>query len=189
MINLYNDGDITHYSMPLENVFLPKVWKELLTSSDFRKRKEESRVYNEKNKYRKRGIAMIPTKFGIAFSARFLNQAGALVHVYTDGSVKISHGGTEMGQGLHTKSNFNTGKSLVVQIASHELGIPISMIHLSETRTDTVANTSPTAASASSDLNGMALVDACKKIMARLEPLKAENPNIAWKDVIMNITF
>jgi xanthine dehydrogenase/oxidase len=74
----------------------------------------------------------------------------------------------------------------VVQIVSHELGIPISLIHLSETRTDTVANSSPTAASASSDLNGMALVDACRKIMERLEPLKQQNPDISWKDVRLN---
>ena len=92
---------------------------------------------------------MVPTKFGIAFTLPFLNQAGALINVYTDGSVLLSHGGTEMGQGLYTK---------MIQVASKALGIPTSKIHISETATDKVPNTSPTAASAGSDLNGMAVM-------------------------------
>lgn len=91
----------------------------------------------------------MPTKFGIAFTIPFLNQAGALIHVYTDGSVLLSHGGTEMGQGLHTK---------MIQVASRVLEIPASKIYINETATDKVPNTSPTAASAASDLNGMAVL-------------------------------
>lgn len=101
------------------------------------------------NRYKKRGISVVPTMFGIAFSIPYLNQAGSLVHIYTDGSVLISHGGTEMGQGIHTK---------MLQVASKALGIDISKIHIIETGTDKVPNTSPTAASTGSDLNGMAVL-------------------------------
>lgn len=94
-------------------------------------------------------MSVVPTKFGIAFTALFLNQAGALIHVYTDGSVLLSHGGTEMGQGLHTK---------MIQVASQVLEIAHTKIHISETSTDKVPNTSPTAASSGSDLNGMAVM-------------------------------
>lgn len=101
------------------------------------------------NRYKKRGISVIPTKFGIAFTLPFLNQGGALILVYTDGSVLLSHGGTEMGQGLHTK---------MIQVASRALEISMEKIHISETATDKVPNTSPTAASSGSDINGMAVL-------------------------------
>ena len=100
------------------------------------------------NRHKKRGLAIIPTKFGVAFGLTSKNKGGALLHVYTDGSVLLSHGGMEMGQGLHTK---------MVQVCSRCLGIPVEAIHISETSTNTVANASPTAASASSDLYGMAV--------------------------------
>lgn len=106
-------------------------------------------VFFREHRYKKKGIAVIPTKFGIAFTALFLNQGGALVHVYTDGSVLISHGGAEMGQGLHTK---------MIQVASRILKTSPDRIHISETATDKVPNTSATAASAGSDLNGMAVM-------------------------------
>lgn len=103
------------------------------------------------NQWKKRGISAVPTMYGIAFSggSAFLNQAGALVLVYSDGSVLLAHGGVEMGQGLHTK---------MIQVASRSLGIPAELIHIRETSTDKVANASPTAASFSSDLNGMAIL-------------------------------
>lgn len=116
---------------------------------------------------------MMPTKFGLSFTARFLNQAGALVNIYKDGSVLITHGGTEMGQGLHTK---------MVQVTAQALGIPISKVHLSETQTATVPNTSATAASVSSDLNGMALLDACEKLNTRLEAYR--QPGLTWEEII-----
>lgn len=106
-------------------------------------------INHRENRWKKRGISIVPTKFGIAFTALFLNQAGALIHVYTDGSVLLSHGGTEMGQGLHTK---------MIQVASTVLEIPHTKIHISETATDKVPNTSATAASSGSDLNGMAVM-------------------------------
>ena len=124
--------------------------------------------------FKKRLCIFIFPRFGISFTARFLNQAGALVHVYTDGSVLLSHGGTEMGQGLHTK---------MVQVCAEALGIPMDLVHISETATDKVANASPTAASASSDLNGMAILDACRQINERLKPFKDANPTLSFREV------
>lgn len=115
------------------------------------------------NRYKKRGISVIPTKFGIAFTLPFLNQGGALILVYTDGSVLLSHGGTEMGQGLHTK---------MIQVASRALEIPMERIHISETSTDKVPNTSPTAASSGSDINGMAVL---------VRTLKLETPKVGLR--------
>lgn len=118
---------------------------------------------------------MLLCRFGIAFTARFLNQAGALVHIYTDGSVLLTHGGTEMGQGLHTK---------MVQVCAHTLDIPLEKVHLSETSTATVPNTSPTAASASSDLNGMAVLNACETLKKRLEPYRTKMKGSSWEEII-----
>lgn len=123
---------------------------------------------------------MVPTKFGIAFTALFLNQAGALIHVYSDGSVLLSHGGTEMGQGLHTK---------MIQCASRALGCPIEHIHIAETSTDKVPNTSATAASSGSDLNGMAVIDACEKIVERLAPLREKYPDYSWNQLANKAYF
>ena len=123
---------------------------------------------------------MIPVKFGIAFTAVHLNQSGALVTVYTDGSVLLTHGGTEMGQGLHTK---------MVQVAAQTLGISATKIHVMETSTDKVPNTPPTAASAGSDLNGMAVYEACREIKARLEKYKTANPSGAWEDWVKAAFF
>lgn len=114
---------------------------------------------------------MVPTKFGIAFTAIFLNQAGALLHVYSDGSILLSHGGTEMGQGLHTK---------MIQVASRALDVPPEKIHITETSTDKVPNTSATAASAGSDLNGMAVLNACNILMERIRPYKEKYPHEGW---------
>jgi xanthine dehydrogenase/oxidase len=167
--------------MPVENVFLKRAWKELLVSSQFEQKKKQVEEFNKLHKYRKRGVTMMPTKFGLAFTARHLNQAAALVHVYADGSVKIAHGGTEMGQGLHTK---------MLQVAADAFGIPMNMIHLSETRTDTVINTSATAASVSSDLNGKAIWDACQQINARLDVIKKRLGDSAqWTEVIKTAYF
>lgn len=128
--------------------------------------------FNKQNRWRKRGISIVPTKFGIAFTALHLNQAGALIHVYQDGSVLLSHGGTEMGQGLNIKC---------IQVAARVLGIPAEYIHISETGTDKVPNTSATAASVGSDINGMAVLNACKVINERLQPIKEKYPNEDWK--------
>lgn len=107
---------------------------------------------------------MVPTKFGISFTTKFLNQAGALVQVYTDGTVLVTHGGVEMGQGLHTK---------MAQIAASEFNIALKDVFVSETATDKVPNSSPTAASASADMYGGAVLDACQQIKARMAPIAA----------------
>ncbi|KAJ8911677.1 hypothetical protein NQ315_005756 [Exocentrus adspersus] len=134
----------------------------------------------EENRYKKRGLSIIPTKYGIAFTQSFMNQAGALVLVYTDGSVLLSHGGIEMGQGLYTK---------MIQVASRELDIPVEKIHISETATDKVPNTSPTAASSGSDLNGMAVMEACKIIKERLRPYREANPKGTWEQWVKTAYF
>ncbi|CAF5066314.1 unnamed protein product, partial [Rotaria sp. Silwood1] len=129
----------------------------------------------------KRGITILPTKFGIGFAAKCFNQAGALVHIYKDGSVLLSHGGTEMGQGLHTK---------MISIAAEVLGCDVNRICISETATDKVPNTSPTAGSVSSDLNGMAIQIACVQIRERLDKILAENDgNLSWEDLIKKAYF
>lgn len=155
------EGDVTHFRQLLEKCPLQRMWHELYASSDFERRSKEIQEFNRSNRWRKRGIAQLPTKFGISFTAKFFNQAGALVNVYTDGTVLITHGGTEMGQGLHTK---------ILQIAAKALNVPMSAVTFRETGTDTVPNASPTAASASSDIYGMAILNACEQIMGRLKP-------------------
>ncbi|XP_071457326.1 xanthine dehydrogenase/oxidase [Marmota flaviventris] len=171
--NLYKEGDLTHFNQKLEGFTLPRCWDECLASSQYHARKREVDKFNSENCWKKRGLCIIPTKFGISFTVPFLNQAGALIHVYTDGSVLLTHGGTEMGQGLHTK---------MVQVASRALKIPTSKIYISETSTNTVPNTSPTAASVSTDINGQAVYAACQTILERLEPFKKKNPKGSWKD-------
>ncbi|KAI8867184.1 xanthine dehydrogenase, partial [Ramicandelaber brevisporus] len=161
--NMYKPGQFTHFNQELTDWHVPLMWQQLKESSEFAARRAAVDAFNAANQYRKRGLAMIPTKFGISFTAQHLNQAGALVHIYTDGSVLLTHGGTEMGQGLHTKMS---------QIAAETLDIPLEKVYISETSTNTVANTSPTAASASSDLNGYAVVDACTQLADRLRPFR-----------------
>uniref|UniRef100_A0A663MG09 Xanthine dehydrogenase n=1 Tax=Athene cunicularia TaxID=194338 RepID=A0A663MG09_ATHCN len=174
-LNLYHEGDLTHFNQKLEGFTLRRCWDECLSSSSYHARKKLIEEFNKQNRWKKRGMCIIPTKFGISFTVPFLNQAGALVHVYTDGSVLLTHGGTEMGQGLHTK---------MIQVASRSLGIPTSNIYISETSTNTVPNTSPTAASVSADINGMAIHNACQTILKRLEPIKQSNPKGSWEDWI-----
>uniref|UniRef100_A0A8C0ZGN0 Xanthine dehydrogenase n=1 Tax=Cyanistes caeruleus TaxID=156563 RepID=A0A8C0ZGN0_CYACU len=174
-LNLYHEGDTTHFNQKLEGFTLRRCWDECLSSSSYHARKKLIEEFNKQNRWKKRGMSIIPTKFGISFTVPFLNQAGALVHVYTDGSVLLTHGGTEMGQGLHTK---------MIQVASRALGVPTSKIYISETSTNTVPNTSPTAASVSADINGMAVYNACQTILKRLEPIKQSNPKGSWEDWI-----
>ncbi|XP_068632356.1 xanthine dehydrogenase isoform X2 [Battus philenor] len=172
-LNLYQENFSTHYGQILTHCTLQRCWEECVEKSNLAERKLSVQNFNKQHRWRKRGISIIPTKFGIAFTEKLLNQAGALLIVYVDGSVLLSHGGTEMGQGLHTK---------MIQVASRALGIDVSKIHISETATDKVPNTSATAASAGSDLNGMAVLEACQKLMKRLQPYKEKNPNGKWED-------
>ncbi|VDM63232.1 unnamed protein product [Angiostrongylus costaricensis] len=173
VMNLYAEGDCTPFGMHLRQCNIRRTWNECKESSSYEQRLDLVRQFNKANKYRKRGIYLMPTKFGVGFGLKHMNQAGALVMVYLDGSVLISHGGMEMGQGLHTK---------ILQIAARVLDIPIEKVHINETATDKVPNTSPTAASASSEMNGLAVQDACNKLLKRLEPFKKSNPSGKWED-------
>ncbi|MBI4902815.1 MAG: xanthine dehydrogenase molybdopterin binding subunit [Acidobacteria bacterium] len=164
--NFYREGQTTHYGQPVKDAArIPRIWEELQVSSDFAMRRAEVARFNAEHRHAKRGLAITPVKFGISFTATFFNQGGALVLVYRDGSVQVNHGGTEMGQGLHTK---------IGQIAAESLGVPLESIRVMTTRTDKVPNTSATAASSGTDLNGAAVVDACRQIRERLALVKAD---------------
>ncbi|KAK4133189.1 hypothetical protein BT67DRAFT_443111 [Trichocladium antarcticum] len=163
-INMYQPGDETHFNQTLTDWHVPLMYQQVQDESDYAARREAITQFNAEHKWRKRGLALIPTKFGISFTALWFNQAGALVHIYHDGSVLVAHGGTEMGQGLHTK---------MAMIAAQALRVPLEDVHISETATNTIANASPTAASASSDLNGYAVLNACAQLNARLAPYRA----------------
>ncbi len=162
--NFYGDGvrNETPYSQIVkENRLLP-VWDIIIKKSDYAARKEAIALFNSQNTFKKRGIALTPIKFGISFTTSFLNQAGALVLIYKDGSVLVNHGGTEMGQGLHTK---------IRRIAALELGVSGNNVKVNATNTSKVPNTSPTAASSGTDLNGMAVKNAIDKLRERLAPV------------------
>ena len=162
-INFYKPNEETHYNQELKDWYVPLMYKQVLEEANYEARKVAAEKFNAEHKWKKRGLSIIPTKFGISFTALFLNQAGALVHIYHDGSVLVAHGGTEMGQGLHTK---------MTMVAAEALGVPLADVFISETATNTVANTSSTAASASSDLNGYAIFNACKQLNERLAPYR-----------------
>jgi xanthine dehydrogenase large subunit len=165
--NFYGIGErnVTPYGQSVEDNVLEPLTTTLIGDSDYRARREAIAAFNATSPVLKRGIAFTPVKFGISFNVPFLNQAGALVHVYRDGSVLVNHGGTEMGQGLNTK---------VAQVVANELGIDLSRVRVTATDTSKVANTSATAASTGSDLNGKAAQDAAHKIRMRLAELAAK---------------
>jgi len=174
-INFYHEGSITHFNQQLEDYHVPMMWEKVKEECNYEAREKEIEEFNKTHTWRKRGIALVPTKFGISFTALFLNQAGALVHIYHDGSVLVAHGGTEMGQGLHTK---------MTMVAAQALGVPMESVLISETATNTVANTSATAASASSDLNGYAIWDACTQLNERLKPYREKlGPEATMKEL------
>lgn len=174
-INFQSEGCVTHYGQQLQHFTLPRVWNELKSSCEFLKARGEVDQFNLQNRWKKRGVAMVPTKFGISFTTKFMNQAGALVHVYTDGTVLVTHGGVEMGQGLHTK---------VAQVAASSFNIPLSSVFISETSTDKVPNSTPTAASASSDMYGAAVLDACEQIKARMEPIASKRNFSSFAELV-----
>ena len=166
--NLYRgsgETNTTHYGQTIEDNRLQTIWAELKRSSSLEERRIEIAEWNASHPHVKRGIAMTPVKFGISFTVTHLNQAGALVLIYQDGTAQVNHGGTEMGQGLHTN---------VATIAAMELGISLADIRVMPTSTDKVPNTSATAASAGTDLNGAAVKNACETLRARLMPVAAE---------------
>jgi xanthine dehydrogenase large subunit len=159
----------THYDQEIFDNRIDRVWNEVQANSNFSERKVAIVQFNQTYTYKKRGLAITPVKFGISFNKTQYNQAGALILIYTDGSIQLNHGGTEMGQGLHTK---------MLQVASTTLGVSLDRFRMMPTSTDKVPNTSATAASSGSDLNGQAVKDACETIKARLAPIAVKLLNL-----------
>ncbi|MGA1797177.1 xanthine dehydrogenase molybdopterin binding subunit [Sphingomonas sp. 4RDLI-65] len=160
LANLYAPGrDITPYGMTVADNIAPQLVAKLRQDAHYDARRQEVDAFNARNRVIKKGIALTPVKFGISFTTTHLNQAGALVHVYADGSIQINHGGTEMGQGLYIK---------IAQIVADVFAVPVSQVRITATRTDKVPNTSATAASSGADLNGMAAYNAAMTIRDRL---------------------
>ncbi len=175
-VNLYGkkNRNVTPYHMTVEDNIAPELMAELEASSEYQKRREEIRAFNTENPYLKKGISLTPVKFGISFTTTFLNQAGALLHVYTDGSVMLNHGGTEMGQGLFIK---------VAQVVAETLQIDIERVKITSTSTDKVPNTSATAASSGSDMNGKAAEAAALKIKERLIKFAMSHFDVAREEI------
>ena len=161
-INFYqkHKKNITHYGMRIEDNIINEIIDKLVKKSNYKKRVFEIKKFNSKSKYQKKGIAITPVKFGISFTTIHLNQAGALVHIYTDGSIHLNHGGIEMGQGTHTK---------IAQLVASSFGLTYDKVQISSTNTSKVPNTSASAASSTTDLNGAAALNAVSKIKINLE--------------------
>jgi len=178
-LNFYGRNDeegrnITQYGQKVVDNVIHELVGQLENESSYRARREAIRAFNAASPVLKKGLALTPVKFGIAFNVTHFNQAGALVHIYTDGSVLVNHGGTEMGQGINTK---------VCQVVAHELGIPLSRVRASATDTSKVANTSATAASTGGDLNGKAAQDAAATLRRRLVEFAARTYGCAADEV------
>lgn len=168
-----HERNVTHYGETVENNRLYLIHDQLVPSSDYWARRKTIDEFNSQNEFYKKGIALTPVKFGISFTTTFLNQAGALVNIYKDGTILVNHGGTEMGQGLHTKMQ---------QIAAAEFGVSLDRVKVNATNTSKVPNTSATAASAGADLNGMAVKDAVDKLKSRI----AESLAHYWSETNSN---
>lgn len=170
--------NLTPFWQEVKDSRMHRVVDELLVSSDYHRRLEAVRAFNAAHRWTKRGLAMMPQKFGVSFTTGFLNQAGAFAVLYADGSLQLNHGGVEMGQGLHTK---------MLAVAAHELGMEPGRVRLMSTATDKVPNTSATAASTGSDLNGQAVKAACETLRERLRPVAARLlgvPQASSKDIL-----
>ena len=173
--NFYGPGrDVTPYAMQVTDNVAPEIVAELVETSHYAKRRDEVAAWNETHRIIKKGISLTPVKFGISFTTTHLNQGGALVNIYTDGSILLNHGGTEMGQGLMIK---------VAQVVADVFAVPVETVRISSTRTDKVPNTSATAASSGSDLNGMAAFNAAETIRQRLVEFAARHFDVAEADV------
>ncbi len=166
--------DITPYHQQVEDNIIRRVVEELEISADYQDRRERILAFNRDNRVIRKGIALTPVKFGISFTLTAFNQAGALVHVYSDGSIHLNHGGTEMGQGLYTK---------VAQVLADSFQVDIDRVKITATTTAKVPNTSATAASSGTDLNGMAAFDAARQIKTRLIAFAAERWNVVPEQV------
>ena len=167
--------NLTPYHQKVEDCIVQRIVAELEASADYARRRREIAAFNANSRFVRRGLALTPVKFGISFTKTEANQAGALVHVYTDGSVHMNHGGTEMGQGLHLK---------VAQVVAEEFQIDLDRVRITATTTAKVPNTSPTAASSGADLNGMAARDAARQIKDRLAAFAAEKHGVPREQVV-----
>ncbi len=174
--NLYGGEwrDLTPYHQVVEDNVAPQLIDELAASCDYAARRREIEAFNKASPVLRKGIALTPVKFGVSFTTTHLNQAGALIHLYADGSIMLNHGGTEMGQGLNTK---------VAQIVAQAFQVDVSRVKITSTVTDKVPNTSATAASSGADLNGMAALNAAETIKARLVDFAAAKWGVAPSDV------
>jgi len=174
--NFYGDAgrDVTPYHQTVEDNIAPRICAELAETADYTARRDAILAFNATGGTIRKGIALTPVKFGISFTATWYNQAGALLHIYSDGSIHLNHGGTEMGQGLNTK---------IAQVVAEELQVDFDTIKITKTTTEKVPNTSATAASSGSDLNGMAAQDAARQIKARLVEFAAAHWNVAADDI------
>ncbi|XP_048259665.1 xanthine dehydrogenase/oxidase-like [Haliotis rufescens] len=181
-INLYREGEMTYYGMEVKDANVRSMWDQCISQSDYVVRRNHVDDYNSKHRWKKRGLALIPTQYGMSFSApiNHLNQACALVTAYMDGSVLLAHCGVEMGQGLHTKMK---------QVASRALGVPVENIYTQDVCTDKIHFTSATAASTGSDLNGGAVKNACEILSKRLQPYRDANPKGTLKDWVTAAYF
>jgi xanthine dehydrogenase large subunit len=168
------ERNVTHYYQTVEHNLLDEMTTELEASSDYHQRRESIRQYNAHSPILKKGLALTPVKFGISFTASFLNQGGALIHIYTDGSIHLNHGGTEMGQGLNVK---------VAQVVAEVFQVDIERIQITATNTDKVPNTSPTAASSGTDINGKAAQNAALTLKQRLVEFAARHYRVSEEDV------
>ncbi len=168
------ERNVTHYYQTVEHNLLEEMTASLEASSDYAERREAIRQFNADSPILKKGLALTPVKFGISFTATFLNQAGALIHIYTDGSIHLNHGGTEMGQGLNTK---------VAQVVAEVFQVDFNRIQITATNTDKVPNTSPTAASSGADLNGKAAQNAAQILKQRLVEFAARHFQVTEEDV------
>uniref|UniRef100_A0A803SXR8 FAD-binding PCMH-type domain-containing protein n=1 Tax=Anolis carolinensis TaxID=28377 RepID=A0A803SXR8_ANOCA len=174
-MNMYKNVTETPYKEEIDPTNLVVCWEECLEKSDYYKRRQAAEEFNKQNYWKKKGIAIIPMKFSVGYNETFYHQAFALVHIYLDGSVLVSHGGCEMGQGLYTK---------MLQVASHELKIPLSYIHNYERTTATIPNAIVTSGSIGTEVNGKAVQNACQILRKRLEPIMEKNPDGKWENWI-----
>eukprot|EP01113_Clastostelium_recurvatum_P035460 TRINITY_DN4950_c0_g1_i2.p1 TRINITY_DN4950_c0_g1~~TRINITY_DN4950_c0_g1_i2.p1 ORF type:complete len:589 (+),score=140.28 TRINITY_DN4950_c0_g1_i2:1167-2933(+) len=173
-MSLYKEGDLTPYRQRVRYCTLDRLWDEIMRTSQFEARLKDVAKFNEEHVWRKRGLSIVPVKAAVGYFQSSMNQAGALVHLYKDGTVLLTHGGSEMGQGLHTK---------MIQIAASILQIPLESIYTTETSTARVPNTITSAGSFQSDLQGGAVVDACQRLNDRLSPLREQHPLWSFKEL------
>ncbi|XP_040213129.1 aldehyde oxidase 1-like [Rana temporaria] len=172
-VNMYKGISKTHYNQEFDAANLMRCWDECMKKSAYVNRRNEVQRFNKENYWKKRGLAIIPLKFTVGFVEKMYHQASALVHIYRDGKVLVSHGGVELGQGLNTK---------VMQIASRELRVPLTYIHISGTSTEVVPNSIPTGGTIGTDVYGLAVKYACETLWKRLETFIKNNPNGKWED-------